>query len=73
MKLPSIIKADAQTRGTMIRQAEGMAYISKQTAAEEFAGEAELQDYDFDEEQQRIKEETGEDGLNAANTNSLPP
>lgn len=32
VKLPSIIKADAQTRGTMIRQAEGMAYISKGSA-----------------------------------------
>lgn len=63
VKLPSIIKADAQTRGTMLRQGEGMGYWSKQTSAEEFAGEAEMPDYDFDEEQQRIKKETGEDGL----------
>src|SRR5262249_21176986 len=61
VQLPSIIKADAAARGTMIRHAEGMAYISKQTAAEQFAGEAEIADYDYDAEQQRIRQETGQD------------
>ncbi|HEY1882224.1 MAG TPA: HNH endonuclease, partial [Candidatus Cybelea sp.] len=59
VQLPSIIKADAPTRGTMIRQAEGMAYISKQTAAETFCAEAEIDDYDFDDEQQKIQAELG--------------
>jgi hypothetical protein len=59
VRLPSIIKADATTRGTMIRQAEGMAYISKQTAAEEFCAEAEIDDYDFDDEQAKIAAELG--------------
>jgi hypothetical protein len=61
VQLPSIIKADATTRGTMIRQAEGMAYVSKQTAAETFCAEAEIPDYDFDGEQQKIKDELGND------------
>ena len=61
VQLPSIIKADATTRGTMIRQGEGMAYWSKQTAAENFAAEAEIDDYDFDGEQQKIQAETGQD------------
>jgi hypothetical protein len=61
VKLPSIIKADSNTRGEMIRKAEGMAYISKQTAAEEYMGEAEVPDYDFDDEQTKIQAETGQD------------
>jgi hypothetical protein len=61
IQLPSIIKADATTRGTMIRQGEGMAYWSKQTAAEAFAGEAEMDDYDFDDEQAKIQLELGTD------------
>jgi hypothetical protein len=61
VQLPSIIKADAAARGTMIRQGEAMAYWSKQTAAENFAGEAEIPDFDFDDEQTRIKKELGPD------------
>jgi hypothetical protein len=62
IRLPSIIKADANTRGEMIRKGEGMAYWSKQTAAEEYASEAEMDDYDFDDEQKKIETETGQDG-----------
>jgi hypothetical protein len=56
---PSIIKADAATRAGLIREAEASGYISKQTAAEAFAGEAELDDYDFDTEMEKLKTELG--------------
>jgi|HubBroStandDraft_2_1064218.scaffolds.fasta_scaffold02259_8 hypothetical protein len=61
VRLPSIIKADAQTRGEMIRKVESMSYISKQTAAEEYIAEAEIDDYDFDAEQALIQKELGDD------------
>jgi len=58
---PSIIKADAATRAQLLRQAEAAAYISKQTSAEAFAGEAEIDNYDFDAEMAKLKKELGED------------
>ncbi len=58
---PSIIKADAAARAQMIRQGEASAYFSKKTAAEYFAGEAEIEDYDFDTEMQGIQAELGQD------------
>jgi hypothetical protein len=61
VRLPSIIKADASTRGEMIRKAESMSYISKQTAAEEYIAEAEIDDYDYDAEQAQIQKELGDD------------
>ncbi|HEX3456632.1 MAG TPA: hypothetical protein VHR97_01640 [Candidatus Baltobacteraceae bacterium] len=62
VRLPSIIKADASTRGEMMRKGEGMGYWSKRTAAEEYAAEAEVDDYDYDDEQKKIKAEIDQDG-----------
>lgn len=60
-ELPSIIKADATTRAQLLRQGEGMGYFSKQRCAEAYAGEAEIDDYDFDEEMDAIEKEIGQD------------
>ncbi len=59
--MPSIIKADSQVRMTMLRQGEAMAYWSKQTAAEQAAGEVDMDDYDFDAEIVKITAELGKD------------
>lgn len=61
---PTIVKADATSRMSLLNRAESMGYISKQTAAENAASELELEDYDFEDEQQKIKDETGTDGRN---------
>lgn len=58
---PTIIKADAATRLAMLRQLQGMGWLSARRAAQEAAGEVELSEYNYDEEIAAIEEETGED------------
>lgn len=58
---PSIIKADASARITLLKLGEAMGWISKETAANQYAEEADLDDYDFDDEMSKIQQEIGID------------
>jgi hypothetical protein len=58
---PSIIKADASARITLLKLGEAMGWWSKETAASQAAEEVELDDYDFDAEMARIQKEIGID------------
>lgn len=59
---PAIIKADAATRATLLRQACAAGVISHKTMANEMVGELDLEDFDYDDEQDQIKTEIGVPG-----------
>ena len=61
---PALARADSSTRVTMICRGESMNYISKRTAAEMWAAESDVENYDYDDEHKAIiaelKDETGD-------------
>lgn len=63
VNFPSVAKSDAATRVTLAATGEAMLWSSKRTAAQVWADEAEIDDYDFDEEQAQILKEGVKDAL----------
>jgi hypothetical protein len=58
---PTIITADSGTRIDLLRKGVGMGAISHKRFSQEYAGEMELDDYDYDAEVEQIEEEIGVD------------
>ncbi len=69
---PSVTKDTTTETIKNIATGESMGYVSKQTAAEMFAGEMNITNYDFEEEQGRINDEA-QTGLNKMGTTPMPP
>lgn len=69
---PSVTKDTTTETVTNIATGETMGYISKQTAAEMYAGEMNITNYKFEDEQNKIGSEQ-EKGLNKMGATPMPP
>lgn len=69
---PSVTKDTTSETIKNIATGEALGYIAKQTAADMFAGEMNITNYDFEHEQERIDEEA-RTGLNKTGSTPMPP
>lgn len=69
---PSVTKDTTTETIKNIATGESLGYVSKQTAAEMYAGEMNITNYDFEQEQGKMGDEA-EKGLNQMGTVAIPP